>query len=115
MESTALKFRDNCLDVLKFFSSPSRQRVFASKVELIDYKGEFVCWWFDDLVMDSLPQGTDLISESFTVNEKSTLWEFTKFFDQNIESEDQSIEELLNDPQWKKIMTEAQETLNKIG
>ena len=114
MESTALEFRNSCLDILSFLSSPSKQREFASKIEYIDYKSEFVCWWFDDLVMDSLPEGTGLISESFDTKEKSILWEFTKFFDQNLNNEDQSIEDMLSNPQWKLVIEFAQKTLNKI-
>ncbi|ACK46420.1 hypothetical protein Sbal223_1915 [Shewanella baltica OS223] len=114
MESTALEFRESCLEILNFLSSPSEQKIFASKVDYIDYKSEFVCWWFDDLVMESLPQGPGLISESFTPDEKLILWEFTKLFEQNIDSENQSIDELLKDSQWKMIMVAAQETLAKI-
>ena len=115
MDSTASEFRNSCLDILSFLSSPPRQREFALKVEYIDYKSEFVCWWFDDLVMDSLPQGPGLISESFTADEKLILWEFTKLFEQNIDSENQSIDELLKDPKWKVVMVAAQEALAKIG
>lgn len=115
MDSTASEFRNSCLDILNFISSPAKQREFASKVDCIDYKSEFVCWWFDDLVMDSLPQGAGLISESFTVDEKLILWEFTKIFEQNIDSENQSIDDLLKDTKWKVVMVAAQEALAKIG
>jgi|TARA_Y100001937_G_scaffold32313_1_gene46191 phage pi2 protein 07 len=115
VDSIASEFRNSCLDILSFLSSPPRQREFASKVEYIDYKSEFVCWWFDDLVMDSLPQGSGLISESFTADEKLILWEFTKLFERNIDSENQSIDELLKDPKWKVVMVAAQEALAKIG
>jgi hypothetical protein len=100
---------------LSFLSSPPRQRKFASKVEYIDYKSEFVCWWFDDLVMDSLPQGLGLISESFTPDEILIRWEFTKLFERNIDSENQSIDELLKDSKWKVVMVAAQDALTKIG
>ncbi|QBY04223.1 hypothetical protein E2K93_07405 [Thalassotalea sp. HSM 43] len=115
MDSTALEFRNSCLDILSFLSSPERQRKFASKVEYIDYKNEFICWWFDDLVMDSLPQGTGLISESFNTTEKCFLCEFTKVFDENLGSEEQPIEELLNNTQWKQVIAAAQKTLDKIA
>ena len=115
MDSMASKFRNSCLDILSFLSSSPRQREFASKVEYVDYKSEFACWWFDDLVMDSLPKGAGLISESFTVDEKIILWEFTKIFELNIASEDQSIDELLEDSKWKVVMVAAQESLAKIG
>ncbi|NMP15895.1 hypothetical protein [Thalassotalea sp. Y01] len=115
MDSAAQEFRNSCLDTLNFISPVYRQREFAAKVEYSDYKSEFVCWWFDDLVMESLPNGTRLISESFNASEKSILWEFTKLFEQNLNDEELSIDGLLNDPQWMQIMKLAKDTLNKVG
>jgi hypothetical protein len=65
--------------------------------------------------MESLPKGTGLISQSFTESEKLILWEFTKLFDQNIDSQDQKIDELLQDPQWQKVFGAAQVAFEKIS
>lgn len=115
MDSTAIKFRDSCLGILKFLSSPTEQKKFASKVEYIDYKSEFVCWWFDDLAMESLPKGTDLISQSFNEREKLILLEFTEFFEQNIDSQEQTIDDLLQNPQWQKIVEAAKVAFGNLG
>jgi phage pi2 protein 07 len=114
MDSTAIKFRDSCLEILKFLSSPAEQKEFASKVEYIDYKSEFACWWFDDLVMESLPKGTGLISQSFNESEKFILWEFTQLFDQIIDSQDLQIDELLKNPQWRIVIDAAQVAFEKL-
>ena len=115
MDSTAIEFRNSALGILKFLSSPSEQKAFASKVEYIDYQSEFVCWWFDDLVMESLPKGTGLISQSFNESERLILWEFTKLFDQNIDSQDQPIDDLLQSPQWQLIVEAAKVAFGKIS
>lgn len=113
MDSTAIEFRDLYLGILKFISSTSEQKEFARKVEYIDYKSEFVCWWFDDLVMESLPKGTGLIFQSFNESERLILWEFTKLFDQNIDSQNQQIDDLLQNPQWQKIVEAGTGSIRK--
>ncbi|QBY05993.1 hypothetical protein E2K93_17195 [Thalassotalea sp. HSM 43] len=115
MESTAIEFRYSCLEILKFLSSPIEQVQFASHVEYTDYKCEFVSWWFDDLAMESLPKGTDLINQSFSKSEKLTLCEFTNIFTQNISSEVQSISELLKTYQWQHVIESAKVALDKIS
>jgi hypothetical protein len=114
MDSPSESFRDSCLDILKFLSCSSEQKEFASKVHYDDYKGEFISWWFDDLVMDSLPEGTELICQSFSREERNILWNFTKIFDENIESENQGIDELLNDSKWQIILNSAHISLVTI-
>jgi hypothetical protein len=117
MDSEALGFRESCVNNLRFMASHDEQRDFAARVHYDDYEGEFSCWWFDDLVFDSLPHGTDLIRRSFSSIELIALAKFTAIFeglDHSLGNVDRTIDELLDNPDWLKVVEAAAEVLDSV-
>jgi hypothetical protein len=117
MDSSAQDLRQAGFGILHFLASPDAQSKFAAEVYYADYAAEFSCWWFDDFAIDSETPQTDLIYLSFSNEEIILLQEFTRTYselDANLGEVDRTIDELLDNPNWIKVIEAAAEVLVSV-
>ena len=113
MDETDANLRASTLDTLQFLASPTEQRRFAAKVFYENYAGEFACWFFDSF----LPENP-FTHARYTAQELSTLNDFSQRFDQLLQSladRPLTINALLNDPQWREVVSAAQAACKPLG
>ncbi|MEH0157100.1 hypothetical protein V6R21_23465 [Limibacter armeniacum] len=96
--------RSSTMELLLLYSSAEQQREYANQVGDQTAITEMVCMWFDDLYdINSV-----IFRYAFAHFELLKLEDFNKFFDEVDELiPEDSIDELLDDSNWKILMEKA--------
>jgi hypothetical protein len=99
------------LDHIKLLSSPEEQLTYERNAEFTHAPSEMTSIFFEDLYNPDDEQ----FKSSFTEDERDELSQLSSLLEKAAESQFCSVAELINNDDWKNVMTFAKALINKSG
>ena len=112
MTTAETSIRESLLGTLSFLASVSEQREFAAKVRYDVYQDEIAHWWFDAFFPDDA-----LTCRIFRPSQLEALVAFSEVFDRvgaSLDGKVLTMEQLQATQEWQRIVTSANEALDRI-